>query len=185
MHRPPRICAYRREVNFAGFRWREEIHGRPIWPEDAMRRKANGVARRGVPPAPGADCRCLPRRPRQARVCRQLEAELASNGGGGGGGSAQVKRYDRAVAAQRISCRRRATAPAGPAVAFPSCRRPRNVRRRSTPRSTRMERNLDALERKRGRWPAAAVQRDRARILAALDANDCRDTGRRARAAAP
>ena len=110
-----------------------------------------------------------------ARICRQLEAELASTG-----------RRRRVVAVQEIRPRRRRAA--RPAVDGAQPRPPGRLRlllpgdrpAMCAPLNAqieRMERNLDALERKRG----AAVRRrrsrrDRARILASLDANDCRDT---------
>ena len=113
----------------------------------------------------------------KARVCRQLEAELASTGGGGGGGSAQVKRYDRAVAEQRdqLSTARSRARRAGCGFSFlaigPAMCAPLNAQ------IERMERNLEALERKRVALSGGGgSRRDRARILAALDANNCRDT---------
>ena len=111
----------------------------------------------------------------RARICRQLEAELASTGGGGGG-SSQVKKYDRAVAAQRdqlSAARSRARRagcgftllPIGPATCAPL-----------NAQIERMERNLEALERKRVALSGGgSSKRDRARILASLDANNCRD----------
>ena len=111
----------------------------------------------------------------RARVCRQLEAELAS-AGSGGGGSQQFKKYDRAVASQRdqLSTARSRARRAGCGFSFlssgPQMCGPLNVQ------IERMERNLEALERKRTALSGGGnSSRDRARILASLDANNCRD----------
>ena len=113
----------------------------------------------------------------RARICRTLEAELASAGsGGGGGGSSQFKKYDRAVGIQRdqLSTARSRARRAGCGFTFlnvgPSMCAPLNAQ------IERMERNLDALQRKRTALSGGdgSSRRDRTRILAALDANNCR-----------
>ena len=112
----------------------------------------------------------------RARICRQLEAELASAGSGGGGGSAQFKKYDRAVGIQRdqLSTARSRARRAGCGFTLlnvgPAMCAPLNAQ------IERMERNLDALQRKRTALSGGGggSRRDRARILAALDANNCR-----------
>lgn len=109
------------------------------------------------------------------RVCRQLEAELAS---AGGGGSAKFKKYDAAVARQRdqIDLARRQARRASCGFSFfggaGECGS-------LNAQIERMERNLEALERKRRELSGGVdPRRDRARILAALNAQGCRDGNR-------
>ena len=107
------------------------------------------------------------------RVCRQLEAELASLGSGGGSG--KLGKYDRAVAAQedQISTARKRARRAGCGFALLSAGQqicgPLNAQ------IDKMEHNLDALQRKRSQLGGGGSRRDRQRVLAALDANNCRD----------
>ena len=111
----------------------------------------------------------------RARICRTLEAELAS-AGSGGGGSSRFKKYDRAVGVQRdqLSTARSRARRAGCGFTLlnvgPAMCAPLNAQ------IERMERNLDALQRKRTALSGGGggSRRDRDRILAALDANDCR-----------
>ena len=108
------------------------------------------------------------------RVCRQLEAELASMGSGGGSGKAG--KYDRLVAAQenQLSAARSRARRAGCGFSFLS-----NGPEMCGPLKAhidKMERNLGALQRKRSQVAGGgSSKRDRQRILASLDANDCRD----------
>lgn len=110
------------------------------------------------------------------RVCSQLKAELAS--ATAGGGSAQYKKYDAAVTRQRehLDIARRQARRASCGFSFlggsGECGH-------LNAQIDRMERNLQQLERKR-RQLAGNVnpRRDRARILAALDANGCRQQKR-------
>jgi hypothetical protein len=102
-----------------------------------------------------------------SRVCRQLEAELASGGGGG-----QAKRYERAITGQRqqleaARSRARQSGCGFFAIFKRSCG-PLNSQ------IDRMEENIAALERAQGRTSAAPL-RSRSTIMAALDANGCRD----------
>ncbi|MDQ6437749.1 DUF2865 domain-containing protein [Mesorhizobium sp. LHD-90] len=102
------------------------------------------------------------------RICRQLEAELAS----GGGGSARAGRYDAAIAKQReqMAIARAQAEDAGCGFALLG----RAVRQCAALNATidRMVRNLDKLQRQRDRIGGG---RSRARLLAALEANGCRD----------
>jgi uncharacterized protein DUF2865 len=107
-----------------------------------------------------------------SRICRQLEAELAS--AGGVGSPTMFRKYDRAVNAQRQQLAtaesRAQRAGCGFGLLSPQMCGPLNDQ------IARMEANLAALERKREQLaPGTAPQRSRARILAALDANGCRD----------
>lgn len=109
------------------------------------------------------------------RACRQLEAELASVGGGG---SSKYKKYDAAVARQRdqLDIARRQARRAGCGFSFfggaSECGG-------INAQIDRMERNLQALERKRRELSGNVdPRRERARILAALEAQGCRDGNR-------
>lgn len=110
-----------------------------------------------------------------SRVCRQLEAELAAASNGGGGGSAILRRYDDAIDRQReqLAKVRGRASDANCGFSLFS----RNVNQCAALNSTieRMNANLDALQAKRARLAGGGSRRDRSRILAALDANDCRD----------
>jgi hypothetical protein len=106
-----------------------------------------------------------------SRVCRQLEAELAP--AGSGGSSAQARKYDAAIARQteqlRIARRQARSAGCGSSIfGGGSCGT-------YSAHVAKMERNLDMLrERRAGMGGAGNPRRDRARILAALDARGCR-----------
>jgi hypothetical protein len=106
-----------------------------------------------------------------SRTCRQLEAELAS--AGKGGGKSQSRKYERAAAGQRqqlaIAKARYRSDGCGFGILSPRSCKPLNAQ------IERMEVNLAALERKRGQATPAPPNRSRARILAAIDANGCRD----------
>lgn len=106
-----------------------------------------------------------------SRLCRQLEAELA---GGGGGNSAQFKKYDRAVDAQReqLSLARSRARRAG--CGFTLLTRGTAMCAPLNSQIERMQSNLATLERKRDQLGGAKSKRSRATILAALNANDCR-----------
>lgn len=105
-----------------------------------------------------------------SRVCRQLEAQLAS----AGGGSSQSRRYDRAIERQRgqLSIARKQARAAGCGFALLS----RNARQCASLNTTieRMQSNLEDLQRSRGQMGGG---KSRTAILAALDANGCRDGG--------
>jgi hypothetical protein len=112
----------------------------------------------------------------QSRICRQLESQLAGVSRGGDGGQAQ--RYDRAIDQQRAQLdkgeRQYRRAGCGGGLFWQgsggaSC----DALGRGL---DRMERNLSQLERTRARMGdgRADPRRERARILASLDANDCR-----------
>lgn len=109
-----------------------------------------------------------------SRLCRQLEAELAA-ASNGGGGSAILRRYDDAIDRQReqLAKVRGRASDANCGFSLFS----RNVNQCAALNSTidRMNANLDALQAKRARLAGGGSRRDRSRILAALDANDCRD----------
>ncbi|WP_348777108.1 DUF2865 domain-containing protein [Mesorhizobium sp. KR2-14] len=110
-----------------------------------------------------------------ARLCRQLEAELA-----GGAKTARTEKYDAAIAKQReqiVRVRNRARA-AG--CGFSMFGRAVEDCAKLNDNLARMESNLDALERKRGR---VRPGRSQAQIIAAIDANGCRQAPQRIEAA--
>ena len=107
-----------------------------------------------------------------SRLCRQLEAELAS---ASRPSAAQLRRYDTAIDKQRGQIRkarnRRENAGCGRALF-------RNSRAECGALNTkleRMERNLEALQRKRRELTGENSGQARARIVASLDANGCRE----------
>ncbi|BCG94900.1 DUF2865 domain-containing protein [Mesorhizobium sp. 131-2-1] len=109
-----------------------------------------------------------------SRICRQLEDELTAARGGGGGPNL-IRKYDDAVARQReqLAKARNRASDAGCGFSLFS----RNVNRCAAINANidRMNANLDALLTKRERLAGGGSRRDRSRILAALDANGCRD----------
>ena len=109
-----------------------------------------------------------------SRMCRQLEAELASTRGGGGG-PGLIGEYDDAIARQReqLEKARGRASDAGCGFTLFS----RNISQCAAINASiqRMNANLDALQAKRERLADGGSRRDRSRILAALDANGCRD----------
>ncbi|MEI9412854.1 DUF2865 domain-containing protein [Mesorhizobium salmacidum] len=121
-----------------------------------------------------------------SRVCRQLEADLAAASRGGGGGPALVRKYDAAIERQReqISKARGQANSAGCGFSLFS----RNINQCAGLNATieRMNANLDSLQAKRAQLAGGGgSRRDRGRILAALDANDCRDDAVAPRRALP
>lgn len=109
------------------------------------------------------------------RVCRQLEAELAS---AGNGGSAKYRKYDAAVNRQRdqLDIARRQARRAGCGFSFFGGAGECGA---LNTQIDKMERNLQALERKRKQLGGnVEPRRERARILAALNAHGCREPNR-------
>lgn len=109
------------------------------------------------------------------RVCRQLEAELAS---AGNGGSAKYRKYDAAVNRQRdqLDIARRQARRAGCGFSFFGGAGECGA---LNTQIDKMERNLQALERKRKQLGGSTdPRRERARILAALNTNGCREPNR-------
>lgn len=118
----------------------------------------------------------------QSRTCRQLEAQLAGLSSGGSGSSAQARRYDQAIQQQRTQIRRgeqqyRRTGCGGGFFSRDSGGSACEAIGRGL---DRMERNLAQLERTRARMGGSGgdTRRERSRILAAIDANDCRSVRR-------
>jgi hypothetical protein len=107
-----------------------------------------------------------------SRLCRQLEARLADSAG-----SVAFGKYDRAVAEQRneLIMAEESAHRAGCFSGFGGLfTRGSDVCPGLLGTIDRMERNLEALERRRARLAGRGdPRRERARILAALDANGC------------
>lgn len=107
------------------------------------------------------------------RLCRQLEAELINAGNGG----ARARRYDDAIARQReqMAIARAQAKDAGCGFALLG----RSVRQCAALNATidRMGRNLDTLQQQRSQMGSGggSGRRSRAKVLAALEANGCRD----------
>ena len=106
-----------------------------------------------------------------SRICRQLEAELAS--GGGGRSAAQTRKDDASIVRQReqLQLARRQSRSAG--CGFRLFGSGSSSCRAINLKIEKMERNLEALQRRRSR--SADASRSRSQIVAALQANGCRD----------
>ncbi|TPN88251.1 DUF2865 domain-containing protein [Mesorhizobium sp. CU2] len=119
-----------------------------------------------------------------SRTCRQLEAELAATRGGGGG-PGLVRKYDDAIQRQREQLAKARSRASDASCGFTLFSR--NVSQCAAINASiqRMNANLDSLQAKRERLAAGGSRRDRGRILAALDANGCRDDESAPRRAPP
>jgi hypothetical protein len=116
------------------------------------------------------------------RLCRQIEAELAA--AASTGGSAAIRKYDDAIARQRselVKARRQAR---GQRCGFSLSGN--GVSQCATLNATieKMAINLEALQRTRSQL-AGGGEKSPAHLLAALDANGCRDHGIAARPLPP
>lgn len=104
------------------------------------------------------------------RLCRQLEAELA-----GGATTARTEKYDAAIARQREQIVRVRNRLSAAGCSFSMLGRTVEDCGKLNGNLARMESNLDSLQLKRaGMRPAKST----AQILAALDANGCREDRR-------
>ena len=114
------------------------------------------------------------------RLCRQLEAQLAAlPSGGAGGSSTQAKRYDAAIRRQQEQMRK--AREQGQQAACGRAMFGRSVAFCGSLAATmqRMEKNLDELQRQRARMGGGSNnRRERARVMAAIDANGCRARNR-------
>ncbi|MBX3584226.1 MAG: DUF2865 domain-containing protein [Rhizobiaceae bacterium] len=105
-----------------------------------------------------------------SRVCRQLEAELAS---GGTASSSRSRRNDAAIAKQREQLQLTKSHARSAGCGFRLFKSGSGTCTTFDRKIDRMEQNLLALERKSG--GSAKAGRSRAKIMAALRANGCRD----------
>lgn len=108
-----------------------------------------------------------------SRVCRQLEAELTSSGGGRS--TAQLAKQDSAIVKQREQLQMAKQRARGAGCGFSLFGGGVAKCGEINGKIERMERNLDALQRKRQALAGGGSGRSRAKIIAALDANGCRD----------
>ncbi|MER8773742.1 DUF2865 domain-containing protein [Mesorhizobium sp. M0220] len=110
-----------------------------------------------------------------SRLCRQLEADLAAASRGGGGKPALLRKYDDAIARQRQQISKAVSQSSSAGCGFSLSRRNANACAALDATIDRMTANLDDLQAKRADLAGGGSRRDRARILASLDANGCRD----------
>lgn len=110
-----------------------------------------------------------------SRVCRQLEADLAAASRGGGGKPALLRKYDDAIVRQREQIAKASRQSDRAGCGFSLFERNRNACAALETTLDRMNANLDALQVKRAELAGGGSRHDRARILASLDANGCRD----------
>ncbi|TIT01656.1 DUF2865 domain-containing protein [Mesorhizobium sp.] len=110
-----------------------------------------------------------------SRVCRQLE-NLAAAARGGGGKPALLRKYDDAIMRQREQIAKASRQSNSAGCGFSLFDRNRNACAALDATLDRMNVNLHALQVKRAQLAGGGSRRDRARILASLDANGCRDS---------
>ncbi|TIP74755.1 MAG: DUF2865 domain-containing protein [Mesorhizobium sp.] len=108
-------------------------------------------------------------------LCRQLEADLAAASRGGGGKPALLRKYDDAIVRQRHQISKAVSQSSSAGCGFSLSRRNVNACAALDATIDRMAANLDALQSKRAELADGGSRRDRARILASLDASGCRD----------
>jgi hypothetical protein len=109
-----------------------------------------------------------------ARLCRRLEAQLAALSSGSG--SAQYKKYDKAIAAQRAQLQQARGQARGAGCGFSLFGRGESRCGGLHRTIDRMEKNLATLQSKRTQLAGSSgSNRQRNRLLASLDANGCRD----------
>jgi hypothetical protein len=108
-----------------------------------------------------------------SRICRQLEAELAS--GGSGRSAAQARKQDVSIARQREQLQLAKRQARSTGCGFRLFGGSSSSCGAINLKIDRMERNLDALQSRRSRSAVADPGRSRSQIMAALQANGCRD----------
>ncbi|SIT59940.1 conserved exported hypothetical protein [Mesorhizobium prunaredense] len=108
-------------------------------------------------------------------VCRQLEADLAAASRGGGTKPTLLRKYDDAIVRQRQQISKAVSQSSRAGCGFSLSRRNANACATLDATIGRMAANLDGLQAKRAELAGGGARRDRARILASLDANGCRD----------
>lgn len=107
------------------------------------------------------------------QLCRQIEAQLAALGSGRGNASTQIRRYDAAIARQQQQLQR-----AREQAQQRGCSRflggISSACRGINTTIERMHGNLTELQRTRAQLGGGGGRGERARLMAALDANRCR-----------
>ncbi len=110
-----------------------------------------------------------------SRICRQLEAQLASLSPGARASPATTKRYDAAIDRQRDQMTKARAQARQAGCGFSVTGRAVAFCGEINATLSRMEKNLAGLQRKRTQLAGRGdSRRERARITAALDANECR-----------
>jgi len=105
------------------------------------------------------------------RACRQLEAQLV---GLSGGGSGSARRYDAAIERQREQMDKARAQARRAGCGFAFAGRQAEFCGKINATLARMDKNLADLQRKRAQLGGGDGRRQRARIMAALDAHGCR-----------
>lgn len=108
-----------------------------------------------------------------ARICRQIEAELAGTPRGTSS-PAQLRKYDNAIGRQRDEIAKARGQARYLGCGFSIFSSDINQCASLNAALTRMNGNLDKLERKRAELAGGGKRRSRARLLALLDKNGCR-----------
>lgn len=106
-----------------------------------------------------------------SRICRQLRTELASLQKGGGAG--QQRRYDGAIARQNNELAKARALARDAGCGFSLFGGSVSQCAALNTAIDRMNANLDKLQRKRTQMGKSSPRRDRGRLLAALEANEC------------
>jgi hypothetical protein len=109
-----------------------------------------------------------------SRVCRQLEAELAS-ASGGGRSATPSRKQEAAIARQRQQLQLARRQARGTGCGFRLFGGSSSSCGAINLKIEKMERNLEALQRRRSRNADAIPARSRSQVMAALQANGCRD----------
>lgn len=108
------------------------------------------------------------------RLCRQLEAQLASLPGGGKASPAHARRYDDAISRQRDQMAKARAQARQAGCGFAVTGRMVSFCGEINATLARMDKNLSELQRKRAQMSGRDSRRERTRVMAALDVNGCR-----------
>ena len=110
-----------------------------------------------------------------SRVCRQLEAELASASGGGRSSAQSLRKQEAAIARQREQLQLAKRQARGAGCGFKLFGGASSSCGSINAKIEKMERNLESLRRRRSKTVNAGSGRSRSTVVAALEANGCRD----------
>ena len=110
-----------------------------------------------------------------SRACRQLEAELASASGGGRSSAQLLRKQEAAIARQREQLQLAKRQARSTGCGFKLFGGASSSCGSVNAKIEKMERNLESLRRRRSKTVNAGSGRSRSSIVAALQANGCRD----------
>lgn len=110
-----------------------------------------------------------------SRVCRQLEAELASASGGGRSSAHSLRKQEAAIARQREQLQLAKRQARGAGCGFKLFGGASNSCSAINAKIEKMERNLESLRHRRSKTVNAGSARSRSSIVAALQANGCHE----------